>query len=109
MSEVYAKLPDDVRKLIDTPLVPFDELEPYDENQGLYELDGRTGEQGKYQVELLMQKVGGELLLLTRVETTNGAKLFDVSTPIDKAKDSLNHVFPSAPVEEVENLFPRAA
>jgi hypothetical protein len=55
MSE-YQKLPQDVRELIDAPLVPFEELQPYNGEHDLHELDAR--EEGGYKVVLLYQKTG---------------------------------------------------
>jgi len=109
MSEVYAELPDDVRELIEAPLVPFDQLEPFDPVHNLYELDVRRVEGGIAEVHQYMKKVGGDVVLLTQVKSDEGAKLFELDTPKDKAKDVLVHTFPYAPVEDVKHIFPSAA
>lgn len=112
MSELYSyqPLPDDVRQLIEAPLVPFDQLVPFDPVRNVYELDERRVEGSRgAKVHQFMQKIGGEVIILTQVETDEGAKLFELDTPKDKAKDVLVHAFPNAPVEKVELVFPPAA
>jgi hypothetical protein len=83
--------------------VPFEQLAPYDQDMGLYEIDRRP-EVG-YDVVTLFRRVGGEAILLTRVEQGNMG-VFDVDTPPDKAHDHLLHAFPNAPKEKIEVIFP---
>jgi hypothetical protein len=109
MSEVYSEspLPEDVRAVIEAPLVPFEELEPYDREGNLYELGDRRGENGQYEVHLLMRKIGEETILLTRVESEQS--VFELATPSDKGLDHLTHTFPTAPEKEIQQLFGQAA
>jgi hypothetical protein len=101
-------LPEEVKRLIEEPLVPFEQLEPYDPVNNLYELDERSVD-GNHKVHQFLKKVGNEMIVLTQVETGEGAKLFEVKTPNDKANDRLIHTFASAPLEEVQFIFPTAA
>jgi hypothetical protein len=103
----YQPLPDDVRKLIEEPLVPFDQLRPSDPDRDLYELDDRQGEGGKYEVHLLMRKIGGETILLTRIESSEVE--YEMRTPNDRGLDHLTHIFSGAPEQVVDNLFRKAA
>jgi hypothetical protein len=107
MSELYTDLPlpEDARKLIEEPLTPFDQLIPDDPVNNLYELNERPIEGGNKMVRQYL-KVGGEVLLLTRVEGEGGISLVeDIETPKDKVHDRLHHtpVFLSA--DEAARVF----
>lgn len=103
MSSAHHELPDEVRRLIEEPLVPFNQLDTYDMQEGVYEIDRRP--QPGYDVVLLYKlgAIGTEVI--TRVEA-EGKLVADVPTPSDQALDQLHHVFSKVSPEDTELVFP---
>ncbi len=90
-------------------LVPFEELEPYNGEDGLYELD--TRDETGYKVVLLYQKAGD--IVLSRVVKEPAVfqtPVFEiVEASNGEAVSGFSHTFPSAPKEKIEVIFPKAA
>jgi hypothetical protein len=89
MSEIFSELPDDVRELIEAPLLPFDQLESVDGRGDVYDLGERGGDSIK--VHLLYRKVANTVLV--HLEDEREGEEIEKAVPSDRALDAFNHPF----------------
>jgi hypothetical protein len=106
--EEWRELPDHARRVVEEPPTPFQELRPYHDQSGVYELDSRPVSGRNFDVVLLYE-VGAVMLqtaVVGTVDSMDGAPVLILDTPMDKGRDRLYHTFPGAPQEVTEIILP---